>query len=82
MRCSCCCKKKGLFESFEEVSVENTLLNLCTDCATLLYGIRTASAENDHRAVDDMKDQLQKRMKKATPSDAFLQWYKKYLNQL
>lgn len=81
MNCSCCGKKKGFFESFEKVEANGVQLALCTDCATLLYGVRTAAQENEQEAMSEMQMKLQKRIEKGKASATFLEWYKGYLKQ-
>lgn len=81
MKCSCCGKKKGFFESFEKVETTSFRLDLCTDCATLLYGMRTAKQENEQTAMNDMKTKLQKRMERGASTAQFLGWYGEYLKQ-
>ena len=52
MRCDCCGRRKGFFESFAVVKNGDLALNLCARCNDLAYKTRDAAAEHDREKFD------------------------------
>ena len=74
MNCSCCGRKKKLFESYE--TIDNNI-NICIDCSQLLYRIRDASNAHDFSTVSLLKKQLSQKSANKM-SDDFQSWYNQF----
>ena len=72
MKCDCCGKRKCLFETYEDINYQNTTLNICVKCSTLVYKIRDAIKENQLDKKNALVAELNKRMCKE--SSAFNNW--------
>lgn len=74
MRCACCNKKKGLFESFEELDKENSI---CVECSKLLYKYQDAKKEKK----DEEANEFLKKIKSKKNSPEFLKWLEGFLKR-
>lgn len=72
MKCSCCGKKRGLFESFEHISDD---VDVCVKCAVILYKLREAINEEKEDDISSVKAELKKRGNKKM-SQSFKLWLK------
>ena len=80
MNCSCCGKKRRLFESFTRVEDGNYRFDICGRCGDILYAIKGAKAEGATSVFSELTAQIESRMKKGSSSD-FSQWYRDMYSQ-
>lgn len=74
MKCSCCGKKKGLFESFEELEKD---VNICVECSKKLYKYQDFKKEkNNEEAV-----KMLKQIKPKKNTEEFSKWLEAFLQR-
>ena len=71
MRCSCCGKRKKLFESFEKITQE---VNVCVQCSTLLYKLKDSLADNNNELAEQIMEKI-KQAANSTASPHFTSWF-------
>lgn len=71
MRCSCCGKRKKLFESFEKITQD---VNVCVQCSTLLYKLKDSLADNDNELAEQIMEKI-KQAANSTASPHFTSWF-------
>lgn len=77
MRCDCCLRRKGPFESYALVKTGDGSMNLCPACNDLLYKIRDDANEKKQEKFKKHVKELEEKGKKG--SQAFVVWKDKYL---
>ena len=71
MKCDCCSKRRGLFESFTNLKTNDGVLHICVKCSTLVYIIRDDLKDNDPKLKDHLAELEKRETKDAT---AFKKW--------
>ena len=61
MKCSCCGRRKRVFESFENIDYLNNKMNICGSCSGLVYAIRGAIREKDEKAIAELYNEICKK---------------------
>lgn len=74
MNCSCCGRRKKLFESFETITHD---INVCVECSTLLYKLRDCKNEKNEKESDKCLKLIKKRMSNKS-SKKFEEWFKEF----
>ena len=74
MKCACCGKKKGIFESFEEVDKN---VNICVDCSKLLYKYQ----DFIHEGNEDETDKILNLIKEKKSNVEFNRWFEGFLSR-
>lgn len=72
MRCDCCGKRRGPFQSFAAIEAKSGQINLCSDCNDLAYKMRDAVRYGKEDAYRESKEALTRREKK--PTERYLEW--------
>ena len=72
MKCSCCGRKKKLFESFENIGKGR---EVCVDCSDILYRIHDAVSEKNSEEYDANKKKIEAFFSKQA-SKEFKDWFK------
>ena len=71
MKCSCCGRKKKLFESFESIGKGG---NVCVDCSDLLYRIHDSVTEKNKEEYQLRKKAIEAYFIKKS-SNEFMTWF-------
>lgn len=74
MNCSCCGRRKKLFESFESISSE---IDVCVECSTLLYKLRDYKMENKEEEILEYIKKIGKRMENKSTKQ-FDKWFTEF----
>jgi len=78
MKCSCCGKNKGLFESYAPL---DDRLNVCIKCDTILCRIK--DARKDHNAAQYEENVgIVNGYTKKTKNEEFAKWFGGYLKKV
>ena len=80
MNCDCCGKRKGILESFALLQKDKEPINLCVKCNDLAYKVRDAANEGNKDDFERYLNQWKEREKK--PTEVFLKWKKKFVENL
>ena len=72
MKCSCCGRKKKLFESFENIGKGG---NVCVDCSDILYRIHDAVSEKQMEEYQLRIEEVNGYIKKNKNSETFKVWF-------
>ena len=81
MKCDCCGKKKGFFESFSLIKTKQYNLNLCARCNNIEFKIRDYSALNNKEEVNKALIQIDN-LSKDKCSKKFEEWHKEFVNNV
>ena len=58
MKCSCCNKRKGIFESFEELDKN---VHICVECSKDLYKFQDFKNEKNEEEAEKILEQIKKK---------------------
>lgn len=78
MKCSCCGKNKGFFESFAPL---DDGLSICIKCDTVLCRIKDAKKYSDLAQYDENVGIVRANIKKAK-NVVFSKWFEEYLKKV
>ena len=74
MKCACCGKRKGIFESYEELDKK---MSICVNCSKLLYKYQDAKKEGNNEDATKIIEEIER--KKSTK--AFQKWLKEFMSR-
>ena len=74
MNCSCCGRRKKLFESFEAISPS---IDVCVECSTLLYKLRDYNAVNNEKEKENCMELITKRKNNKSTKE-FEEWFSSF----
>lgn len=74
MNCSCCGRRKKLFESFEAISPR---IDVCVECSTLLYKLRDYNAVNNEKEKENCMELITKRKNNKSTKE-FEEWFSSF----
>lgn len=72
MKCSCCGRKKKMFESFEDIGQGG---NICVDCSDILYRIHDAVTENQKEEYEAKVYSVKDYIKAKKSTNEFESWF-------
>ena len=73
MKCSCCGKKKKLFESFEDLGKGG---NVCVSCSDIMYRIHDAVTSNNKADYQNNKILIDNLIQNKKASKDFEIWFR------
>lgn len=80
MRCDCCGKRRGLFQSFAAIETKSGQISLCSDCNDLAYKMRDAIRCGEENAYRESREALARREK--NPTEHYLEWKAEFVSSL
>lgn len=72
MKCSCCGKKRRLFESFENIGAGGAV---CVRCSDILYRIHDAKTDNQKEEYNLKLNEVNKYIGQGKASSEFKIWF-------
>lgn len=73
MICSCCGRKKKIFESFENIGDGG---DICVDCSDIMYRIHDAYEEKDKKEYESRVNSIYEYIELKKASEKFSKWFK------
>lgn len=72
MKCSCCAKKRKVFESFEQLGVGG---EVCAQCSDLMYRVQDAYTEGEKETFNILVERIRDYETQKKSSGDFIKWF-------